>query len=92
MGTKREHWGPTVQVDDEGNLIDVASALTDDLRRAHDYHCEAANHLRMSAAMRAAAMRGKRDDTAAEWLLAAKKHDRVAVRLYEAVVARGEVL
>jgi hypothetical protein len=82
-----ENWAPTVQVDDQGNTIEIANASTDDLRRAHAYHCEVADRLRLDAAMRP-----KRDATSEAWIEKAQQHRRVAVRVYEAIADRGERL
>lgn len=84
---REERWARTVQVDDDGNTIEVALATVDELRRAHAFHCEAADRLRHQASMRQ-----KRDSVRDVWLDEAHLHDRVAARLYSIIAAQGERL
>jgi hypothetical protein len=77
----------TVQVDDSGRTIDLASASLDELRQAHTYHCTIADRLRL-----AAAERPLDDPERSAALRKERLHRRMAVSVYDVMEARGESL
>lgn len=76
-------FGPTVQLDDEGTMVRVATASDEELEQAIDFNEAEAHHLRNGAAMR-----GRHDAIWNEWKVESRQREAVATRLRNELAKR----